>query len=473
MIDSWFPRNYKLTEDIIIKKAVFSGSDWQIYTCVDETSVLIAKTSLTDYWCKTGYIESTLLQNFSFAHQQFYFLSSPADMCLAPIAFYQDFVTYEDGKSFAVAFAASRKIDPEVSLSDGIFVEKYSIILPVNQNKQNEPDDILLGRWLSRGTEISANSLERMMQLLPTVTESGLVDILQTAHIECTKVNTKIDHLPTSAIVDSDLKPKQPFSLPGRTALETFFKEHIIDIIENADDYKTMGIDFPTAFILQGPPGCGKTYAVERLIEYLNWPSFFVDSGSIGSPYIHETSKRISAIFDEAIKNAPSVLVIDEMESFLMDRASSVNGSGFRVEEVAEFLRRIPEATHKHVLVVAMTNMVSVIDPAIRRKGRFDHILEVGMPSAEEIADVIKNGLDKVPHDVDIDVKAISNTLKGHPISDVSFVLREAARITAKAHKKTISNSEFLEVLSSFIKTTDSEQKHRPIGFAISESEDK
>ena len=110
-----------------------------------------------------------------------------------------------------------------------------------------------------------------------------------------------------------------------------------------------MGIDFPTAFILQGPPGCGKTYAVERLIEYLDWPSFFVDSGSIGSPYIHETSKRISAIFDEAIKNAPSVLVIDEMESFLMDRANSMNGSGHHVEEVAEFLRRIPEAAQNHV----------------------------------------------------------------------------------------------------------------------------
>jgi cell division protease FtsH len=473
MLESWFPRNYKLAENIIVKKVIFSDNDWQIYSCADESSVLIVKTELANYWCNAGYITSSLLQNCSFAHEQYYFVVSPADMCLAPITFNQDIITYEDGKSFATALAASRRVDPEVSLSDGIFVERYAKILPIKQDKQNETDDILLGRWLSRGTEIPANSLERMMQLLPTVTENGLVDILQTAHIKTAKVQAKKNHLTSSTSADFEETIKAPFALPGRTELETFFREHIIDIIENADDYKAMGIDFPSAFILQGPPGCGKTYAVERLIEYLDWPSFFVDSGSIGSPYIHETSKKISAIFDQAIQSAPAVLVIDEMESFLMDRTSSANGNGHHVEEVAEFLRRIPEAAQNHVLVVAMTNMVSTIDPAIRRKGRFDHIIEVGMPSAEEIAAVIQHGLDKVPHDTDINISTISDSLKGHPISDVSFVLREVARITAKAHKKTISNNEFLEVLSSFTKNTNAGQKRRPIGFAASESEEK
>ena len=473
MLEPWFPRNYKLIADIIIKKIVFSGDNWQIYACADGSSVLIAKSVLANYWCCAGYITPTLLQKHFFGRDEYRFLHSQADMFLAPITFNQDFITYEDGKSFATALAASRKVDPDISLAGGIFVERYSKILPVKQENKNEPDDILLGRWLSRGIDIPASSFERMMQLLPTVTESGLTDILQTARIKAEEATLQPKYIPASSHSSLDIISKLPFTLPGRNELETFFKEHIIDIIENAETYKTMGIDFPTAFILQGPPGCGKTYAVERLIEYLDWPSFFVDSGSIGSPYIHETSKRISAIFDEAIKNAPAVLVIDEMESFLMDRANSVNGSGHHVEEVAEFLRRIPEATQKHVLVVAMTNMVYVIDPAIRRKGRFDHIIELGMPSAEEIAAVIKNGLDKVPHSSDIDIKTISEALEGHPISDVSFVLREVARITAQAHKKVISNNEFSNVLSSFTKNANTEQKHRPIGFATSESDEK
>ena len=216
MLESWFPRNYKLTTDIIIRKVVFAGDDWQIYDCSDESAVLIVKSTLADYWCNNGYIVSALLQKCSFGREQYLFLHSPADMYLAPISYNQDFITYEDGKSFAAALAASRKIDSEVSLSDGIFVEQYSKILPIKQDKQDEPDDILLGRWLSRGTEISANSLDRMMQLFPTVTESGLIDILQTANMNVTKAAVLKEHSRSLSCETSDVAVKAPYSLPGR-----------------------------------------------------------------------------------------------------------------------------------------------------------------------------------------------------------------------------------------------------------------
>ena len=126
---------------------------------------------------------------------------------------------------------------------------------------------------------------------------------------------------------------------------------------------------------MHGPPGCGKTFAVERLVDFLGWPSFQIDASSVASPYIHETSKKVAEVFDKAMQNAPSVLVIDEMEAFLADREM---GSGHhRVEEVAEFLRRIPEATKNDVLIVAMTNRIEMIDPAILRRGRFDHVIKV------------------------------------------------------------------------------------------------
>jgi len=69
--------------------------------------------------------------------------------------------------------------------------------------------------------------------------------------------------------------------------------------------------------VLHGPPGCGKTFAVDRLVDFLGWPSFQIDASSVASPYIHETSKKVAEVFDKAIQNAPSVLVIDEMEAFL------------------------------------------------------------------------------------------------------------------------------------------------------------
>jgi SpoVK/Ycf46/Vps4 family AAA+-type ATPase len=101
-----------------------------------------------------------------------------------------------------------------------------------------------------------------------------------------------------------------------------------------------MGIDFPSAIVLHGPPGCGKTFAVERLVEFLDWPSFSIDSNSVGSPYIHQTSKKVSEVFEKAIDSAPSIVVIDEMESFLSERRSDNISGLHHVEEVAEFLKR-------------------------------------------------------------------------------------------------------------------------------------
>ena len=74
--------------------------------------------------------------------------------------------------------------------------------------------------------------------------------------------------------------------------LEAFFREHVIDIVENTERYKALGIEFPAPVVLHGPSGFGKTFAVERLTEYLDWPIFFINSNSVGSPYIHETARK-------------------------------------------------------------------------------------------------------------------------------------------------------------------------------------
>ena len=255
---------------------------------------------------------------------------------------------------------------------------------------------------------------------------------------------------------------KEHFSLPGRPALEAFFNEHVVDIIRNSERYKRMGIGFPSAVILHGPPGCGKTFAVERLIDFLGWPSYNIDSGSIGSPFIHDTSKKISEVFDKAIDNAPSVLVIDEMEAFLSARDLSQGSGQHHVEEVAEFLRRIPEATSKNVLVIAMTNLIDTIDPAILRRGRFDHVIEVQMPSKEEVDALLHHVLESLPVSEDIDYEGIASQLKGHAMSDVTFVVKEAGRLAVKNDSDTISNENINVAINCLPKKKDNTRK---IGF--------
>lgn len=249
-----------------------------------------------------------------------------------------------------------------------------------------------------------------------------------------------------------------------RLLLEQFFNDNIIDIVLHQEQYKRMGISFPGATILYGPPGCGKTYAVEKLSEYLGWRRFDIDSSTIASSYIHDTSKKISEVFHEAIKAAPSILVIDEMEAFLSDRSMAGPSGTHHVEEVAEFLRRIPEAISKGVLVFAMTNMIDSIDPAILRRGRFDHIVEVKMASAEEIAALLKNRFTELPVDETVNADEIAKSLDGHPMSDVTFVLREAGRFAVKRNLDYINGECFDDAVNLLPK----KKERNKIGFANS-----
>ena len=256
-------------------------------------------------------------------------------------------------------------------------------------------------------------------------------------------------------------EPLDKFTLVGRPALEQFFNDNIVDIVLNQEQYKRMGISFPGATILHGPPGCGKTYAVEKLAEYLGWKRFDIDSSTVASSYIHDTSKKISEVFSAAIKAAPSILVIDEMEAFLSNRNMAGPSGTHHIEEVAEFLRRIPEAISKGVLVFAMTNMIDTIDPAILRRGRFDHIIEVKMASKEEIGELLKVKLRELPIADDVVIERIAQRLDGHPMSDVTFVLREAGRMAVKTHIECINQMCFDEALNMLPK----KEEKRKIGF--------
>ena len=277
---------------------------------------------------------------------------------------------------------------------------------------------------------------------------------------DTTAIDVKNNNLDTDEILSTAL-PTNKFTLVGRPELEQFFNDNIIDIVLNQEQYRRMGISFPGATILHGAPGCGKTFAVERLAEYLGWKRFDIDSSTIASSYIHDTSKKISEVFKAAIDASPSILVIDEMEAFLSDRAMSGHSGTHHIEEVAEFLRRIPEAISKGVLVFAMTNMIDKIDPAILRRGRFDHIVEVKMANKEEIATLLKFKFNDLPVVEDVDAEMIATKLDGHPLSDVTFVLREAGRFAVKSNKESMDQSCFDKALSMLPK----KEEKRKIGF--------
>jgi ATP-dependent 26S proteasome regulatory subunit len=150
------------------------------------------------------------------------------------------------------------------------------------------------------------------------------------------------------------------------------------------------------------------------------------------------------------------------MEAYLPKRDGAQD---FRVEEVGEFLRLIPEAVKNNVLVVGMTNLLQNIDPAILRTGRFDHKIEVKMPSKEDIKTMVDVALSKLPIESNLNSDTLINALVGRPRSDVSFIIKEAARLTAFRGKSKVSQEELDEALNTKLSKTKTEKQ--TIGFDI------
>jgi cell division protease FtsH len=473
-IDAWLPVAFKVPDGEQIRIALQDGLDWQIYETRASGRILIARSQLARRWFEAGIIHQGQMQEFSFGTDEYFALSSGLDYMLTSIDDCRSPDNKNEALSFAESFRVTRDIDSESPLQDAIYVEKISRLLPTYSLSARVNDDIVFGSWLTGGVPVSVQSFRRLRSLMSWLGAPHLRDVVVKGGFQ---VNEKIvsqkpvtqysqdDDFPKNNEADS-LAQQIPvrFTLAGRPELEQFFNEHIVDIIENDICYKALGIDFPSAVILHGPPGCGKTFAVEKLVDYLGWPSFQIDSSSVASPYIHDTSKKIAEVFDKAMQNSPSVIVIDEMEAFLADRQAGGGSSHHRVEEVAEFLRRIPEAIQNHVLILAMTNRIEMIDPAIQRRGRFDHVVKVDMASEEEVRSLLSKLVSDLPCEDNVDVTELAQQLAGRPLSDVAFAVREGARLAARAGKDKLDQASLQQAMG-VNSTRKKKEKSSRIGF--------
>lgn len=476
LLDSWLPVGYRLPDGIKVRAALFGGGNWQIYQSQGGGRSLVALEELACRWIDAGLIAKGSLKFFDFGDQRYWPISCGADQELSPVVDGDSPDTKAEAMSFALSLKATRDIDSDSPLQDALYVEKISRLLPTYSLTARANDDVVLGYWLTGGATVSAKSFRRLRQTMTWLSANHLQEVVQAAGFEVAEVipSDRSRCAPSRPKSEEERVDRQEgrsdqqiasavFELAGRPDLAAFFNEHIVDILQNRDRYKALGIEFPSAVVLHGPPGCGKTFAVERLIDFLGWPSFEIDASSVASPYIHETSKKVAEVFDKAMENAPSVLVIDEMEAFLADRET---GSGHhRVEEVAEFLRRIPEAAKHDVLIVAMTNRVDMIDPAILRRGRFDHVVSVDYASEVEVLSLLKKLLSALPKKGDVDPAPFARELSGRPLSDVAFVVREGSRLAARSGKDRLDQESLLTAMRSTPAREREGGEHRRIGF--------
>ncbi|CCQ09841.1 Cell division protein FtsH [Pseudoalteromonas luteoviolacea B = ATCC 29581] len=454
------PIGIRLAENTNLKKVIKSdleGKRWILVETSQNNKALVVDNFIYDSWFSSNLISNELVNNITFGDENL--------KCIVIKDGLIDFLTFPSGpdsKNDAIIFAKVYKTlrgkNPDVDLSDAIYIESLALLLPLGKSNSKITDDLLIGKWLTSGFHISVMDSERVRKIANFLSEDDVKDIISISGLN----HSHYGVVTKQKNIDSEQNPSERmFILEGREYLQNFFNEYVVDIVENREKYKRLGVSFPSAIALHGPPGCGKTYAVDKLVDYLGWPKFEIDASSIASPYIHETSKKIAEVFDKAIDNSPSVIVIDEMDAFLSKRGS--NSGNHQIEEVSEFLRRIPEASENDVLIIGMTNRLEALDPAILRTGRFDHSICVDYASKEEIRSLLNYLLSDKPTCSDLDIEPYVQLLEGRPLSDVSFLIKESARLTAKHGKDSIDNASLDEAYSTLPKQNNTSENR--IGF--------
>jgi cell division protease FtsH len=322
---------------------------------------------------------------------------------------------------------------PGADVGRALYLSAYDICIPVVETDKHQDLRMLAVEVLVGGAPITSIDVISIRAINSWLLPEEIEVFLSALGIE-----TAAGHIST-------LDPAS-LSLPGRPKLEKFFREYILEPIADRERYTTLGVKTPNGVLLYGPPGSGKSHAVGKLKTALGWPIFEIDLGAMGSPFIHQTSVALRAIFEEAKRKAPALVVMEEVDALASSRDQAFAGP-HKAEEVAEILRLVESAAENQILVVGTTNRKDGLDAAIMRKGRFDHVIEVGYPGLEEARAALEGMLQDRPHQTITNIEQISANLADRPMSDIAWVVNEAARLAARGKKDAIDEIDLFSAL--------------------------
>lgn len=227
--------------------------------------------------------------------------------------------------------------------------------------------------------------------------------------------------------------------------------EEIVDFLKQPARYVEMGARIPKGVLLVGPPGTGKTLLAKAIAGEAGVPFFSISGSDFVEMFVGVGASRVRDLFEQAKKNAPCLVFIDEIDAVGRRRGAGLGGGHDEREQTLNQLLVEMDGfgVNQGVIVMAATNRPDILDPALLRPGRFDRQVVVGAPDAkgrEEILQVHARGKKLAP---DVDLKDIANTTQGFTGADLENLLNEAALHAARKNKKEISMQ---DVKDSFIR---------------------
>ena len=243
----------------------------------------------------------------------------------------------------------------------------------------------------------------------------------------------------------------------------------IVDFLKNPKKYTDVGARIPKGVLLVGPPGTGKTLLAKAVAGEAGVPFFSISGSDFVEMFVGVGASRVRDLFEDAKKNAPCIVFIDEIDAVARRRGTGMGGGHDEREQTLNQLLVEMDGfgVNEGIIVMAATNRVDILDPAILRPGRFDRKVGVGRPDIKGREEILAVHAKDKPLGDDVDLKRIAQTTAGFTGADLENLLNEAAILAAKGARR-------------FIKQTDIEQAFVKVGIGaekkskvISEKEKK
>lgn len=211
----------------------------------------------------------------------------------------------------------------------------------------------------------------------------------------------------------------------GMSEIKSVMQKKIINILKDPQKAERFKIQIPNGMLLYGPPGCGKSFIAEKFAEEAGYNYVFVKSSDLASIYVHGSQEKIGALFDEARKNAPTILNFDEFEALVPNRSKINNTS--ESGEVNEFLSQMNNCGKDRIFVIASSNRPDLIDPAILRKGRIDKVIFIPVPDKEARQGIFEIHMKGRPASGEINYVHLAEMTENFVASDIAYVVNDAA----------------------------------------------
>ncbi|MBR6531768.1 MAG: ATP-dependent zinc metalloprotease FtsH [Clostridia bacterium] len=309
---------------------------------------------------------------------------------------------------------------------------------------------------------ISGSTGSWLMNLVPTLLTTGILIVLfvlmmRRMNSAGSDMNRTLNFGKINARKQKDEKNKTTFDQVAGADEEKEELSEMVDFLKSPNKFNTLGARIPKGVLLVGPPGTGKTLLARAVAGEADVPFFSISGSDFVEMYVGVGASRVRDLFNQAKKESPSVIFIDEIDAVGRHRGAGMGGGHDEREQTLNQLLVEMDGFGKNegVIIIAATNRPDILDPALLRPGRFDRQVTVGYPDAKGREAILKVHAKGKPLAPDVDLKVIANSTVGFVGADLENLLNEAALLAARRSKKAITMEEIEEATRKVVIGTE------------------